>query len=83
MVIYIIYRDHFIVLLGNNLNAIPILNQDMGSTQQFIFIYSFGFINSKLSAYHMSIIQVIKYLAPNLETAITCPGLLLAIELQC
>ena len=38
MVIYIILRDHLIVLLGNNLNAIPRMDQDMGSTQEFISI---------------------------------------------
>jgi hypothetical protein len=43
MVIYIIYRDHLIVLLGNNL-TIPILNQDTGSTQEFISIKVLGLL---------------------------------------
>ena len=46
MVIYIIYRDHLIVLLDNNLNAIPILNQDMGSTPEFISIKVLGLLTA-------------------------------------
>ena len=46
MVIYIILRVHLIVLLGNNLNAIPILNQDMVSTQEFISIKFLGLLTA-------------------------------------
>ena len=38
--------DHLIVLLGNNLNAIPILNHDMGSTQEFISIKVLGLLTA-------------------------------------
>jgi hypothetical protein len=46
MVIYIIYRDHLIVLLGNNLNAIAILNQNMGSTREFILVKVLGLLTA-------------------------------------
>ena len=31
-------------LLGNNLNAIPIMNQDIGSTQEFISVKVLGLL---------------------------------------
>ena len=58
------------------------MNPDMGSTQEFISVKVLGLLTA-ISAHRMSIIQAIKHLAPNSETAITRPWLLLAIEMQC